>query len=149
MSLQEIAIFADTRHSFTGKEARQYASQFRLRLARGKAQGVACAAFSQGRLFQVLNDPEAADRNFTPRMKQFYARKGLRNWRSLIAFPLLETRDRLPVGVVALSSNLAKPFWSRFADISEQSGNSFKSAVTQAAQELLVPSTQIAKNGIE
>ncbi|MBV9937906.1 MAG: SIR2 family protein, partial [Acidobacteriaceae bacterium] len=48
VSLQEIAVFAETRHASNGREARQYAQQFRLRVSGGFAQGVAGVAFSQG-----------------------------------------------------------------------------------------------------
>ena len=54
-------------------------------------------------------------------MKQFYDRK-LRNWRSLIAMPILETPDQLPVLVAAISSNLGDPFWTVKAKKRRNSG---------------------------
>jgi hypothetical protein len=115
VTAQQIATFVDTRHTFNGKEAEEYARQFRLRVGQRKSQGVSGVAFSQGRPYEVLDDPEFADQNFTPAMKQFYDRK-LRNWRSLIATPIIETADQLPVLVAAMSSNLGEPFWSKGED---------------------------------
>ena len=112
VTAQQIAIFVDTRHPLNGKEAEEYARQFRLRVGHRKSQGVSGVAFSQGRPYEVLDDPEFADQNFTPAMKQFYDRK-LRNWRSLIAAPILETPDQLPVLVAAVSSNVGEPFWAK------------------------------------
>ncbi len=144
ISLQEIAVFAETRHAGYGKEARQYANHFRLRVSGGLAQGVAGVAFSQGKLFEVLDDPDVADQNFTPEMRQFYASRGLRNWRSLIAIPILEMNDRLPVAVVALSSNLPQPFWARFEQRSEAYRTQMIEAVDLTVRELF--SDEIAQN---
>jgi hypothetical protein len=80
------------------------------------------------RRVRVLDDPEVADQNFTPEMKQFYASRGLRNWRSLIAIPILEMNDRLPVAVVAISSNFPQPFWSRF----EQRNATYRTQMIEA-----------------
>ena len=116
VELQEIATFSDSRHGFNAEEAREYAEQFRLRVAHGRSQGVAGVAFSEAKRFEVLNDPESANQNFTAEMREFYASRGLRNWRSLMALPILETNDRLPVLVLTLSSNRSDPFWTRFGE---------------------------------
>lgn len=136
---QQIATFADTRHSFSGKEAEAYAREFRLRIAYRKAQGVSGVAFSQGRPYEVLDDPEFADQNFTPAMKQFYDRK-LRNWRSLIAAPILETPDQLPVLVAAISSNLGQPFWSKQGEYKEKYWRQIRQALELLVRELVTPS---------
>ena len=149
VSLQEIAVFAETRHVANGKEARQYTNQFRLRVSGGLAQGVAGFAFSQGKLFEVLDDPDVADQNFTPEMKQFYANRGLRNWRSLIAIPILEMNDRLPVAVVVISSNLPQPFWVRFEQRNEAYRTQMIEAVGLTVRELfseeIVPNRRTMK----
>ncbi|MFL6417381.1 MAG: SIR2 family protein [Bryobacteraceae bacterium] len=141
VNAQQIASFADTRHSFTGKEAEDYARQFRLRIGHRKAQGVAGVAFSQGRPYEVLNDPEFADQNFTPAMKQFYDRK-LRNWRSLMAIPILQTPDQLPVLVAAISSNLGEPFWTNKGEETENKRHQISQALELVVRELVSSSSK-------
>ncbi len=141
VTAQQIATLVDTRHGFTGKEAEEYARQFRLRIGHRKAQGVSGVAFSQGRPYEVLDDPEFADQNFTPAMKQFYDRK-LRNWRSLIATPILETPDQLPVLVAAISSNLGEPFWSKKGEDKEKRWRQLSQALELVVRDLLSSSSK-------
>jgi hypothetical protein len=143
VTAQQIAIFADTRHTFSGKEAEEYARQFRLRVGHRKSQGVAGVAFSQGRPYEVLDDPEFADQNFTPAMKQFYDRK-LRNWRSLIATPILETPDQLPVLVAAVSSNLGEPFWHKEGEKKEKYWRQISQALELVVRDLVTSSSKSA-----
>lgn len=141
VTAQQITTFADTRHTFNGKEAEEYARQFRLRVGHRKSQGVSGVAFSQGRAYEVLDDPEFADQNFTPAMKQFYGRK-LRNWRSLIATPILETRDQLPVLVVAISSNLGEPFWTRKGEEKENRWRQISQSLELVVRDLVSSSSK-------
>jgi hypothetical protein len=148
VSTQMIATFSDTRHIFTGKEAEDYAKQFRLRVAYRKAQGVAGVAFSQCKPYEVLDDPEFADQNFTPAMKQFYDRK-LRHWRSLLAIPILETNDRLPILVAAISSNMGAPFWTRFGEQKEKDWAQLSKALELAVRDLVSSGVRKAKSALQ
>jgi hypothetical protein len=139
--VQQIATLVDTRHTFSGKEAEEYARQFRLRVGHRKPQGVSGVAFSQGRPYEVLDDPEFADQNFTPAMKQFYDRK-LRNWRSLIAMPILETPDQLPVLVAAISSNLGQPFWTGKGEDKEKLWRQISQALELVVRDLVSSSSK-------
>lgn len=139
----QIATFADTRHGFSGKQAEEYGKQFRLRVSQKKAQGVSGVAFSRGRPYEVLDDPQFADQNFTPAMKQFYDKK-LRNWRSLIATPILETPDQLPVLVAALSSNLGQPFWSKKGEDKAKYWGQISQALELVVRDLVSSSSKLS-----
>ncbi|MBV8828567.1 MAG: SIR2 family protein [Acidobacteriaceae bacterium] len=149
VSLNEIATFCDSRHTFSGKDARAYANQFRLKISGGKPQGVAGVAFSLGEVYQVRDNPDVADQNFTPEMKRFYASKGLRNWRSLIAIPIFRTEDYLPVLVMTFSSNLADPFWTRFGEKSGEYSRQLASVVDLIVQEILSLPIKTSKKAIQ
>ena len=137
VSPQYLGTYCDTRHVLTGKEAEEYAEQFRLRVSRDKPQGVAGTAFLEGKPSEVLDNPDLADNNLSPRMKDFYAQKGLRNWRSLLAIPVLWGTDHLPILTVAISSNVAQPFWTRFGDRQSDYQVELSKAVDLVVRDLL------------
>lgn len=149
VTISEIATYADTRHEFTGREARAYANDFRLRISQGKPQGVAGIAFSEGKRFEVLDNPDVADQNFTPEMKQFYANKGLRNWRSLIALPIFGTDDQLPVMVMTISSNLAEPFWVRFGERGSEYRSQLELTIELVVREILSFAAKNPKKAVQ
>lgn len=134
---QYLGTYCDTRHILTGREAEEYSQQFRLRVSREKPQGVAGAAFSEGEPSEVLDNPEMADTNLSPGMREFYAQKGLRNWRSLLAIPVLWGTDHLPLLTMAISSNFADPFWTRFGEKQRDYQLELSKAVDLVVRDLL------------
>ena len=135
ISVDNIVMFAESRHQNTGAEAEDAAARFQLRVGQN-AQGITGNAFSKGRAIEVLDNPDLADENFTPAMKRFYASR-LRSWGSLLAVPHLETNDRLPVLVIAISSNLDKPFWARFGEKREEYRSEMNEALELTVREIL------------
>ncbi len=130
-----IASFAESRKQYTGAAAEEYAARFQL-LVGQSAQGITGNAFSKGRAIEVLDDPDLADENFTPEMKQQYIQRR-RTWRSLLAVPYLETSDRLPVLVISVTSNLNEPFWIRFGAKKQAYRDELNQALELTVREIL------------
>jgi hypothetical protein len=97
----------------TGLEGRDRALRRNLGISRGNTQGVAGLSFASGLQLEVLNRGPGYNYNFTPAMAREWERDSL--WRSILAVPVLDTRDFVPVAVVCVTSNVPdRPFWRRF-----------------------------------
>jgi hypothetical protein len=60
------------------------------------------------------------DFNFTKEMlSKWVTEKGYRDWRSVLAVPLMDSPRRLPIAVLTITSNLSRPFWTGLASQSE------------------------------
>lgn len=86
-----------------------------LSIRKGQEQGIAGVCFSTGINRAVAYGEGRVDINFTAEMsKKWLSQEGYRDWRSIIAMPVIDTEDWIPVAVIALTSNFLTPFWKNF-----------------------------------
>jgi hypothetical protein len=102
-----------TRQQRSGEEAKQNALARKLAIARGKEQGVAGRAFASAQPLSVADDDSEIYYNFDREMKKLW-RSEPRDWRSILAIPVMDLKTWLPIGVIVATSNLADAFWTRF-----------------------------------
>jgi len=104
-----------SRQQRSGTEAETHARLRKLSIANGNEQGLAGIAFASARHLTILDDERAIDRNFNPEMKRLW-RSERRDWRSILALPVMDQPSWLPIGIVAATSNYPVPFWTRFGE---------------------------------
>jgi hypothetical protein len=85
----------------------------RLGIMRGNEQGLPGIAFNSAIHLDVLDDERDIYRNFDSQMKTLW-RSQRRDWRSILALPVMDRPTWLPIGVIACTSNHAEPFWTKF-----------------------------------
>jgi hypothetical protein len=97
------------RRASAGMEAREKAQRRALGIGRAAPQGVAGLAFVQGLQLEVLNRGPGYNYNFDEAMNKEWSDTF---WHSILAVPVLDSRDFVPVAVVCVTSNETKqPFW--------------------------------------
>jgi ribosomal protein L39E len=104
-----------TRAIHSGAKARAHASSRRLIVVPGSEQGVAGSAFVSGLVTEAINNDLGINRRFTEEMIATWDHEPDtlgRDWRSIVAIPVLDTHHWLTVAVVALTSNSGVPFWT-------------------------------------
>ena len=88
-----------------------------LSINKGKEQGIAGVCYSTGTERAVAYGEGQVDVNFSSDMlEKWIATEGYRDWRSIVAVPLIDSENWVPVAVVTLTSNLANPFWTAFGE---------------------------------
>jgi hypothetical protein len=86
-----------------------------LAIRKEREQGIAGVCFSTGTNRAVVYGEGQVDVNFTAEMsKEWVSQAGYRDWRSIIAVPVIDTEDWVPVAVITLTSNMPDPFWVQF-----------------------------------
>jgi hypothetical protein len=86
-------------------------------IRKNEEEGIAGVCFSTGTNRAVAFGDGDVDINFSPAMsKAWVSDKGYRDWRSIIAVPVLDTKHWIPVAVITLTSNMALPFWNGFGE---------------------------------
>jgi hypothetical protein len=111
---EKLSLVATSR-DVSPEDALAYATKRSLDIQKGREQGAAGIAFTSGRARESLHGDTGQDFNFTPDMTERWVNEqGFRDWRSVLAVPLLAGRNWTPVAVVTLTSNLPQPFWRRF-----------------------------------
>ncbi|MCU1260829.1 MAG: hypothetical protein JWO80_3714 [Bryobacterales bacterium] len=115
-----LALVANSRKRKTGDEAAQFARLRNLSFAHGQEEGVAGIAFARGMERESLYGDAGMDFNFTKEMlSSWVSEKGYRDWRSVLAVPLMDSPLRLPIAVLTITSNLSRPFWTGLASQSD------------------------------
>jgi hypothetical protein len=104
-----------SRQQRTGAEAEEHARLRKLSIARGNEQGLAGIAFASAKDQTILDDERAIYRNFDPEMRKLW-RSDRRDWRSILALPVMDQPSWLPIGVIVATSNYPDPFWTRFGE---------------------------------
>jgi hypothetical protein len=104
-----------SRRQRTGAEAEEHARLTKLSIARGNEQGLAGIAFASAQHLTILDDERPIYRNFSPEMKRLW-RSERRDWRSILALPVMDQPSWLPIGVAVATSNYPEPFWTRFGE---------------------------------
>jgi hypothetical protein len=88
-----------------------------LSIAKGEEQGIAGVCYSTGTERAIAFGEGQVDVNFSTEMTEnWIAKEGYRDWRSIVAVPVIDSRNWVPVAVVTLTSNLANPFWTTFGE---------------------------------
>jgi len=86
-----------------------------LSIRMGQEQGIAGLTFARGTTRAVAYGEGKVDINFTAEMsKRWVSHEGYRDWRSIIAVPVIDTTDWIPVAVVTMTSSSPSPFWKEF-----------------------------------
>jgi hypothetical protein len=134
---EKLSLVATSR-DVSPEEAASFVTTRSLEIRRGKEQGAAGLAFTSGRARESLYGDTGQDFNFTPEMtKDWVNEQGFRDWRSVLAVPLLAGKDWTPVAVVTLTSNLPQPFWRRFGGDQEVFTAELLSWMRQTARKAL------------
>lgn len=108
---------ATTRRIRSGEEARQHACDKSIIVDPEREEGVAGHAFLSSIAIEVLNNGEGINYRFSSeKTEKWDCTDRPRDWRSILAIPVLDTPQWLPVAVITVSSNYAEPFWKRFND---------------------------------
>ena len=108
-----LVLITSSRRARPGAEIRQLAFSRSLSIRSEEEQGIAGIAFVRGLERDSLYG--SLDFNFTEQMKSTWVNQGgYRDWRSVLAVPLVERTTCLPTAVLTITSNLPKPFWTRF-----------------------------------
>lgn len=112
-----LRIVASSRSAVDGETALERAIERVLSIAKGEEQGIAGVCYSTGTERAVAFGEGQVDVNFSNEMtEEWIAREGYRDWRSIVAVPLIDSKYWVPVAVVTLTSNLANPFWTTFGE---------------------------------
>ena len=114
LSKTDLGIIADTREPRSSESAWERAKCFRLAIDPAKPQGISGVSYVSGKEVEVLDDPQGADRNFSSEMRRIWYSRGYRDWRSVLAVPVMDSQHWVPVAVVTMTSNKGEPFWTRF-----------------------------------
>ncbi|MEZ5402155.1 MAG: SIR2 family protein [Bryobacteraceae bacterium] len=123
----------------TGVEALERAKLFSFGIKFGQAHGSSGTAYVRGLIDEVLDDTLWAHRNIPPdRMKGWYSDRWFQDWRSILSIPVADSPDWFPVGVVALTSNFARPFWARFDEDRDRYLGQLKAIVRGVAGRYLL-----------
>jgi len=100
------------------KDPRASARRFCLQVAFAREQGMSGLAFSTGMILNSADEPSEVgpELNFDEETRARWYEAGFRQWRSILSIPVLDSGDWLPIAVVAITSNLAEPFWLRLSE---------------------------------
>jgi hypothetical protein len=96
-----------------------------LAFRRDGEEGVSGPSFADGLVLDSSDEPEeeGANRGFSRAKTQDWLQggPGYRDWRSILSVPVLDTEAWIPVALIAITSNVAKPCWSELsrADIAD------------------------------
>jgi hypothetical protein len=127
-----------TSREVTTEDPLSYAIKRSLDIRRGREQGAAGVAYTSGRARESLYGDARQDFNFTPEMTERWVNEqGFRDWRSVLAVPLLAGKSWTPVAAVTLTSNLPQPFWRRFGANEEAFTTELSSWMRQTARKAL------------
>jgi len=136
--LQKIATSREAR---TGLAAEAHAKARALSISRDRPQGVAGSAFVTGVSAEELDNGPAINQSFTPAMVEAWDHDvRYRDWRSVVAVPVLDTEHWLPVAVITVTSNLSEPFWSRFGARAQRELPEMKAMMRRTAKWVVSPS---------
>ncbi|MEM6292848.1 MAG: SIR2 family protein [Myxococcota bacterium] len=115
---QALQLVATSRHVRTGDEARAHAKRRALKLAPERTvQGVAGISFHYGNSNDACDNHPSINYNFSSKQVREWDRLyNMRDWRSILAVPAIDSEAWLPYATITLTSNLAKPFWRRFGN---------------------------------
>ncbi|HEY3771268.1 MAG TPA: SIR2 family protein [Candidatus Angelobacter sp.] len=110
-----LRLVASSRKFVDGKKAIFRATRRALSIKKGEEQGIAGVCYATGTNRSVEFGSGQVDINFTPEMVQnWMSQVGYRDWRSIVAVPVIDTKYWIPVAVITLTSNMPSPFWSNF-----------------------------------
>jgi hypothetical protein len=143
LSKTDLGIVADSREPRSGESARKRAKSFRLAIDPHKPQGISGVAYVSGKEVEVLDDPQAADRNFSSDMLRIWYSHGYRDWRSALAVPLMDSQHWVPVGVMTITSNKGEPFWTRFGQAKGRYQPELYTTIRKTAKILLTCRAEI------
>jgi hypothetical protein len=110
-----LRIVAGSRNFVGGNGALIRAKHRVLSIRKNKEQGIAGVCYSTGTTRAVAYGEGQVDINFTAEMSsKWTSDKGYRDWRSIVAVPVIDTEYWVPVAVITLTSNMPDPFWTHF-----------------------------------
>jgi hypothetical protein len=116
-TLARLRMVASSRKVLASRGALFRARRRVLSISRGREQGIAGVCFSSGTERAIAFGEGQVDVNFTSEMSEnWISSEGYRDWRSIVAVPVIDTDFWVPVAVVTLTSNQADPFWKGFGD---------------------------------
>lgn len=105
-----------------------------LSIQKGNEQGIAGVCFSTGTTRTVAFGEGEVDINFSSQMSQRWtSQAGYRDWRSIIAVPVIDTDSWVPTAVITLTSNMPNPFWTQFGSKSNLLEPELHTAMRRAA----------------
>ena len=122
-----------------GPGARAAAESRRFALHAGREEGVAGRAFVSGRTFAAAEGDGLLNANFPRRKTPWDAEDSQRDWRSLMVIPLLDTEAWIPLAVIVVTSNLMRPFWTRFGERRDDYLAELETCARNVARLLLSP----------
>jgi len=122
-----------------GRSARAIAASRRFALTAGAEEGVAGRAFVSGRTFAAAEGDGLLNVNFPRRKTPWDAEDSQRDWRSLMVIPLLDTDQWIPLAVIVVTSNLLRPFWTRFGERRDDYLAELETCARNVARTLLSP----------
>ena len=112
-----LRMIASSRKNVERKGALLRAQHRVLSIRKGSEQGIAGVCFTTGTNRAVAYGEGRVDINFTSDMlRTWISSEGYRDWRSIIAVPVIDTEHWIPVAVIAMTSNLPTPFWKEFGE---------------------------------
>ncbi len=112
-----LRMVASSRNALTWKAALRRATRRVLLISKGREQGIAGVCFTSGTERAVAFGEGQVDINFTADMSENWtSSEGYRDWRSIVAVPVIDTKFWVPVAVITLTSNQPDPFWLHFGE---------------------------------
>jgi hypothetical protein len=112
-----LRMVASSRKSVDADGALIRATKRVLSIVKGGEQGIAGVCYSSGTERSVAFGEGQIDVNFSPDMaRDWISSEGYRDWRSIVAVPIIDSKYWVPVAVVTMTSNLATPFWSTLGE---------------------------------
>lgn len=134
-----LRMVASSRKSVDGDDAFLRATKKVLSIVKGAEQGIAGVCYSSGTERSVAFGEGQIDVNFTPDMaRDWISNEGYRDWRSIVAVPIIDSKYWVPVAVVTMTSNLAVPFWNTLGEKQYLLQPELYTAMRQAAYFALV-----------
>ena len=111
----KLSIVASSRKVLRTSAALYRANRRVLSIRKGQEQGIAGVSFATGLTRAVAYGEGQVDINFTSEMVQMWvSNEGYRDWRSIVAVPVIDTDHWIPVAVITMTSNMPTPFWKEF-----------------------------------
>ncbi|HLJ86153.1 MAG TPA: SIR2 family protein [Candidatus Angelobacter sp.] len=134
-----IRIVASSREAVDHNKALDRALGRVLSIAKGEEQGIAGVCFSTGTERAIAFGEGQVDVNFSNTMMEKWTGKdGYRDWRSIVAVPVIDSKYWVPVAVITLTSNFANPFWTSFGEKQQLLQSELYAAMRQAGHFALV-----------